>query len=151
MKRPLRTVLLLGIVALCLGCEIDTKLNATGGNPPAFQMSGNGRLSSIRVRGPNKQRNVDGEDAWIYWEIDNDGAGRTVGELGSVTYGKIPAGYLQKYPEAGTAPKLDEGENYYIHVETANANGDAGYFIILNGRAYYSRIESELPEKPTVR
>jgi hypothetical protein len=112
-------------------------------------MSGNGRLSSIRVRGPNKQRNVDGEDAWIYWEIGHDGAGRTVGELGSVTYGTIPAGYVQKYPETGAAPKLDEGRHYYIRVTTANANGDEGYFVILDGKVYYSRIASELPtEKP---
>ena len=142
------TVSLLAVVALFLGCEIDTRLNLTGDNPPVFQMSGNGGLSSIRVRGPNKQRNVDGEDAWIYWEIHNNGPRLTVGELGSVTYGKIPAGYAQKYPETGTAPNLDEGERYYIRVTTVNANGDEGYFTILNGRPYYSRIESELPKKP---
>jgi len=123
-------------------------MNVTGGNPPVFQMSGNGRLSSIRVRGPNKQRNVDGEDAWIYWEIKNNGAGRTVGELGSVTYGKIPEGYVQKYPETGDPPKLDEAARYYIDVRTVNANGADGYFTIINGRDYYSRVESELPEKP---
>jgi hypothetical protein len=147
MKRSL--LVLLGIVAFLLACEIDTKLNVTGGNPPVFRMTGNGRLSSIRVRGHNTQRNISGEDALVYWEIDNNGAGRTVGDLGSVTYGKVPDGYVQRYPETGAAPKLDEGQHYYVRVTTANANGDEGYFIVLDGKVYYSRIASELPdEKP---
>jgi len=149
MRRPLLVLVLLGIVAFLLGCEIYTKLNVTGGNSPVFLMTGNGRLSSIRVRGHNTQRNISGEDALVYWEIDNNGAGRSVGDLGSVTYGKVPDGYVQKYPETGGAPKLDEGQYYYVRVTTANANGDEGYFIILDGQVYYSRIASELPaEKP---
>ncbi len=147
-RRPL-TLSLLAFVAFIVCCEIDTKVNVTGGNPPVFQMTGNGRLSSIRVRGHNAQRNVFGEDALIYWEIDQNGSGRAVGELGSVTYGTIPEGYAQKYPETGVAPKLDEGQYYYLRVTTANANGSDGYFIILDGKVYYSRIESELPaERP---
>jgi hypothetical protein len=151
MKRASLTFSILLVVPLIVCCEIDTKLKVTGGNPPVFQMSGNARLSSIRVRGHNTQRNVLGEDALIYWEIDNNRGDRTLGDLGSVIYGKIPDGYVQKYPETGAAPQLDEGQHYYVRVTTANANGDEGYFIILDGKVYYSRIASELPaEKPAV-
>src|SRR5689334_11947067 len=95
----LRISFLFIIAALALSCEIDTKLKVTGGNPPVFEMTGNGLLTSIRVRGHKRQREALGENASIYWEIDSTGEGRTVGRLGEISYGKVPDGYEQKYPE----------------------------------------------------
>ena len=44
-------------------------------------------LAFIELSSPSAQQigNVFGEDAWIYWEIDNEGGGQTVGELHSLT------------------------------------------------------------------
>ena len=115
------------IVALLLiligssSCEIDTKLRVSGGNPPVFELSGNGRLTSIRVRG-QRQRDVAGE---------------------------VPEGYTQIYPEEGEAPTIREGQHYYVRVVTSDANGADGYFMILNGKALFDPIESKLPAETT--
>jgi hypothetical protein len=143
--------LLIPVAATALSCEIDTKLSMKGGNPPTFVMTGNGILTSIRVRGHNRQRDAQGEDQYLYWVInleDYDGS-QVVGRLGSVIYGKMPKGYIQKYPEKGEAPALSEGEHYYVHVITSEANGADGYFMILNGKVQFATYESELPDKVT--
>ena len=75
------------------------------------------------------------------------GGAQIVDDIGSVTYGKVPEGYMQKYPESGEAPKLNEGEHYYVHVVTSNANGADGYFMILNGKALFAKYESQLPKE----
>jgi|SRR5215467_2169674 len=62
------TVISLAVIALA-ACEIPTKLAIGGGNPPTFRLSGNGTLTSLRVRGPHKQREAEGENASMYWVI----------------------------------------------------------------------------------
>ena len=71
LNRFLKLNLLLIISSLALSCEIDTKLKVTGGNPPVFEMTGNGDLTSIRVVGHKTQREAAGEAASVYWEIDS--------------------------------------------------------------------------------
>jgi hypothetical protein len=140
--------LLILVAVFSLSCEIDTKLKIGGGNPPVFLMSGNGILTSIRVRGHKRQREVQGEDQYLHWVIEvKETGGDYVGNLGSVTYGKIPEGYEQIYPEKGEAPPIIEGQHYYVRIVTSNANGADGYFMVLNGKALFDPIESELPEE----
>ena len=123
------------LVATALACERHTKLSIEGGNPPRFVMTGSGSLGSIRIRGPKRQREGDGEDALLYWEIRNEkGEARRVQVLGAVTYGKVPDNYRQKYPEHGDASPLIEGERYNIRVTTFNANGADMYFTIHDGK-----------------
>jgi hypothetical protein len=100
-------------------------------------MTGNGLLTSIRVTGPNKQREAIGEDAFLYWVIelkDYDGS-QIVEKLSPVTYGVVPAGFIQVYPEQGTAPQLVEGERYYLRIVTTDANGVRTSFTIQDGKA----------------
>lgn len=147
----LRIIFVVFLFVLSTGlssCEIDTTLSITGGNPPTFVMKGNGKLGSIRVRGPHKQREAEGEEASLYWVIQaKDNEARSVSSFGSLVYGKVPEGYVQVYPEKGETPPLIEGEIYNIRVSTINANGDDGFFVIRKGKVFYSRIASELPEK----
>ncbi len=134
------TIIILSlVVATALACERDTKLVIEGGNPPKFVMTGSGSLGTIRIRGPEKQRDAEGEDAHLYWVIVNKkGGDRPVEELGAVTYGQVPEGYKQKYPENGEAPPLKEGERYNIRIATFNANGVDKYFMIRNGKVEVS-------------
>jgi hypothetical protein len=130
---------LLSIVVLLIAfpaCERDTKLTLEGRNPPTFEMTGSGELAMLRMHGP-KVRDVAGEAAFIIWEIGpKDGRfnGRRVEDLGSIKYGEIPDGYVQRYPEQGVAPPLVEGESYDVFVDTVNANGATAYFKIRNGK-----------------
>jgi hypothetical protein len=126
-------------VAAVSGCERHTKLIIEGGNPPKFAMAGSGSLGTIRIRGPEKQRDAAGEDMYLYWVIVNkEGEDRPVRELGAITYGQIPDCYRQVYPESGQAPPLIEGERYNIRVATFDANGADKYFIIRNGKVEVS-------------
>lgn len=96
----LRVIYPILFVVFSLSCEIDTKLKISGGNPPVFHMSGNGILTSIRVAGHETQRKAQGEDQNLYWVIEAKAGGADhLWKLSSVTYGKVPEGYKQIYPE----------------------------------------------------
>jgi hypothetical protein len=136
---PSTTGLTLAILVCCLplvlSCEVPTHLAIEGGSAPTFRLSGNGVLTSLRVRGPKKQRDILGEDASMYWAIKRKEGetGRTVSALNPIVYGEVPSGYITVYPEA--APPLQEGERYYVQVITVDAPGAAGYFSITGGKA----------------
>jgi hypothetical protein len=116
-------------------CVRSTKLVIDGGNPPKFGLSGSGSLGTLRIRGPLKQREAEGEDAFLYWSIVNkEGQDHWVKRIGPITYGKVPEGYKQEYPESGEAPPLIEGESYNIRVATADADGVDKFFIIRKGK-----------------
>ena len=143
----LGTGLLIILAVGALACEIATKLSMKESLPPTFLITGNGILTSIRVRGPDRQRDAAGEAQYLYWVIDlkdYDGS-QVAGRLGSVRYGEIPKGYVQRYPEKGEAPPLVENEHYYVRLVTSDAPNDDGYFTIRNGRVKFAKYESELP------
>ena len=101
MKRDVLGSFVLAFMATCnLACEIDTRLNVTGNNPPQFRMTGSGQLTSIRVVGPHKQQEVEGEDQYMYWMIrpKDEDSQRNVRRISPVTYGVVPDGYVQVYP-----------------------------------------------------
>lgn len=144
-----QVALLLSLVVAALSCEIDTKL-AVKGVPPQFHMSGSGELGRLVVRGRETQRDIEGPDASAYWYIrpqKGGGGRRNVGELSPVTYGVVPEGYEQLYPENGQAPpKLAEGQRFYVQVDTVNANGASLWFIIRKGKVEFSEYEHSLKE-----
>ena len=117
--------------------ERDTKLTIQGNNPPSFAMSGSGTLEFLQVIGPRPQRDVKGPTEGVYWQINGKDSSHLVNveRLSPITYGKVPSGYMQVYPEQGEAPPLVEGERYYVWVWTNNANGAAKYFVIRDGKA----------------
>ena len=142
------TLIFLLVSCIAASCERDTKLTIEGGNPPKFAMTGNGFLTSVRVRGPQTQREAEGESRYLYWVIETtgkSGPSRRVERISPVTYGVVPDGFEQIYPERGAAPSLVEGQRYYVRIVTSQANGDDGYFTIQNGKVSFAKYESELP------
>jgi hypothetical protein len=145
MKVKFTVYLPIMLLLLCLlaSCERATKLTIKETNPPTFGMSGSGELGSFRIRDSVPQRKILGEDAFIYWKIrpiSSDEIKR-VEEIGAITYGKVPTGYVQIYPEEGEAPPLIEGQRYYVYAGTSNADGKGKYFIIRDGKSV------EVPER----
>lgn len=124
------------VTAFFLGCERETKLSLKGSNPPKFVMTGSGTLSSMRIGGPNKQREAEGEEAYLYWLIESrKDADRPIERLSPITYGDVPDDYDQTYPKKGPPPPLIEGDRYLIHIETFDASPFIGYMTIHNGKA----------------
>jgi len=117
--------------------ERDTKVTVSGGNPPRFTMTGSGELATLRVGGPKKQRDGVAEDPYLYWviEFQRDGSAKPVETLSSITYGEVPAGYVQTFPSPDQSPPpLIEDELYNVNVVTINANGARRSFAIHKGK-----------------
>ena len=131
-----KLILPLALVIFFPTCERDTRLTLSDRNPPRFKMSGSGKLAMLRMHGP-RVRDVQGEEAFIIWEIvPKEGRfnGTRIEDLSPITYGEVPPGYVQIYPEKGNAPALVEGESYDAFVDTVNANGATAYFTIRGGK-----------------
>jgi hypothetical protein len=112
----LSRTLLLSTALLAPSCAQRNELKVEGGNPPTLSVSGEGILDGIRISGPAVKIAPPPEDSLrpteVYWEI------APIGELnisdlqkrGSITYGQLPEGFRQVYPEHGAPPLLfDEG------------------------------------------
>jgi hypothetical protein len=99
-------------------------------------MVGSGTLSSMRIGGPKKLREAQGEEAYLYWMIESrKDSDRPIERLSPLAYGQVPDGYVQTYPEHGHPPPLIEGERYLVHIETFGANPFFGYMTIHEGKA----------------
>ena len=126
-------IALLLMFTTILGCERATTLTIEGVSPPKFVMSGNGILRAIRLVGPTKQREAQGEEASVYWLIESKES-RYVDSVGTVTYGQVPEGFVQKYPESGDPPPLVEGARYNVRIMTDNAAWAYQVFQIKDGK-----------------
>lgn len=129
----LAVVSLLVLVFMSLFMEQSTKVTVIGSNPPQIKMSDSGTLGALRVTGNEKQREAIGPDDVTYWLIEPANGyvrGEVIELLSPITYGKIPLGYIQKYPEQGQAPPLLEGTKYYVYADTVNANHGSKTFAI---------------------
>src|SRR4030095_3723612 len=135
--RILRTALFVGFLCFFAACVRDARVKMLQELPPQFELSGSGRLAMVRVHG-QKVRDGEGETAFINWEIEPKSGrleGTPVEDLGVITYGKVPDGYRQLYPEKGeTLPELIEGQKYHVFFDTTSANGAHIYFEIKQGK-----------------
>ena len=136
LKKPLATFS--SLLVLCVfGCERPTKVRLAGANPPVFLLSGSGKLGTLRIYGP-KQRDVGSDKNFAIWEIkpiEGYINGEPVESLREITYGIVPKGYKQIYPEGGLpAPGLVAGERYQYWFQTINAPHARGYFEIVDGK-----------------
>ena len=139
-------VLLMIVTLISVSCEIDTKLRMEEGYPPKMFLSGNGTLTRLMISGHKTLRKVVGAESSAVWFIkmtDYD-HGQVVSTISPITYGKMPEGYIQVYPEQGEAPQLEENVAYFIQVDTMDANGASGYFMIKDGKITFAKYESEL-------
>lgn len=124
-------------ITLCCGdaFERDTKISMDGKNPPTFELSGNGQLWWLEIRDLSPSSiSVDAPER-IVWKI------KTIGEnspssLPKITYGIVPAGFIQEIPANGAPPTLIEEKPYSISAPTSNANGDSVIFIIRGGKSF---------------
>jgi len=142
------------MMAVFIGCEIDTKVRVTKDNPPKLTFSGNGILAQMYVSGPftldeikllagTEGRLITKEESLkieqviggsrVLWQID-PGRGKYVADLPIITYGELPKGFRQAYPDDNSPPlPLLEGKYYVISVPSHNANSHTTYFIVRNG------------------
>jgi hypothetical protein len=139
----MRATIYMLVLLTMSSCERDTAVKLEGGNPPVFVLSGSGTLRFAVIHGSKRMRSNEGDRDFAVWEIhepdpEHARVETRVERMGSVTYGKVPDGYKQIYPENdGEPPVLVEGAKYEYWFETADANGARGYFRIKDGKREY--------------
>jgi hypothetical protein len=137
----LRSTFALVLVACSLsGCERTTHVKLEGGAAPVFELSGSGAVAILTVYSPDYITKAESpnDENFALWEIKPSGGylhGTWIRDLGSITYGVVPPGYVQVKPQAGSPPPLTEGQRYFFTVETTAAPGAAGFVEIRNSQA----------------
>lgn len=101
------------LLSLCVtACRRHTGLVIENGVPLRFVLSGPGTLHHFVVSGPDLGRELHpqgkGERLMLsktYWELAPNGtASRTLDEIGPISYGKIPTGFVQVQPSGNLPP-----------------------------------------------
>src|ERR1700693_347327 len=103
-----------------LGCEVGTSVRLGAG--PSFSFDGSGRLVFFCVYGPRPGRKiatpVDAQS--LMWSIEptSDAPSGLLVNRMEIAYGKVPRGYLQKFPSSSAALPLAIGQAYVFDAET---------------------------------
>ncbi|MBK7600583.1 MAG: hypothetical protein IPL01_21205 [Acidobacteria bacterium] len=128
----LNIVIALLLIGACT-FEIDTKIRLIDNkNPPTFKLSGTGCCPYIHMSGP--YTNLNNIESLRLWEI----TGMTdlpVWRLIPITYGSLPSGFSQQFPQQGQPIPLEEGKYYTIFVYVHGARSGFTAFKIQNNVA----------------
>jgi hypothetical protein len=140
----IKGIVLFLLVFVFTACfEEDMEISIEDRLPPTFKLSGSGNLAFFGVWevSLDNQRRVpserDGDDDTVLWQIWPNGLSsdaRVLRRLPPITYGTLPAGFIQKVPETGAPPSLVEGKIYEAGGPASNGRGGFVWFKIENGR-----------------
>jgi hypothetical protein len=123
-------------------CQRNPSLVIEMGTPPRFVVSGPGSLNSFVVSGPDLERephpNGDGERLMLsktYWELaPGKTTSRSLDQIGPITYGKVPDGFVQIQPVNGAPTPLAEGHLYNVTFTVNDNHGINSFFVIREGK-----------------
>jgi hypothetical protein len=128
--RVLMPVAAISLLLTISSCEVSTSAKIHNG--PTFSLDGSGRLVFFRIYGPRSGRRVatpvDAQS--LMWSIEptSDSPSGVLVTGMEIAYGKVPGGYLQKFPSSGAALPLGIGQVYIFDAETTGASGVNGFF-----------------------
>jgi hypothetical protein len=133
-------VLLLWALSSCsvLNLRIESTIKVEGGTIPEFALSGSAILGTLVIYSDEVQRNTHSDRDFAVWEIRPIGGfleGKRMDEINKITFGVVPSGYSQIYPESGAKPaELKAGVKYKYWFMLANNPEEKGYFQIRDGK-----------------
>ena len=136
----LRLTIFLLLIGTFLACEVDMSIEIDGKNPPSFALSGSGGLISFGVTEvpPENQTQTIQRRSDVnipLWSILPTMADNSIKRLPVITYGKVPAGFIQQFPADGSPPApLVEGKIYEAGGGASGANGGLIWFKIQGGK-----------------
>jgi hypothetical protein len=125
------------ILALFTGGCTGLRLSVNDANPPVFSFSTShlaeccDHLSFFMVA----EIPADGSEPIIIWDIKPvSGTDNSADGLPKITYGQVPAGFVQKYPGAGLPQRLAEGKIYQAYGPPVEVPEAQVRFRIQNGK-----------------
>jgi hypothetical protein len=125
---------------ICAGCPLSPGkvLLVSGEIPPTFEFRGRQDLQWIWFRGPFAQDSVttsspqmgENSEKIIVWRIaPSHSRFIPLNDVPPITYGQLPTGWEQKFPEQGAPPPLVEGAVY--HVSAILVQGNIGIYVLI--------------------
>jgi len=137
-------ILLLLVVSMFIACyEEDMTITTDQRNPPTFKLSGSGNLAFFTVSEvvrenqhltPFERDSDKNIVLWQIWPNNLSPEAKVIRRLQPITYGSVPAGFVQKIPLDGFPPDLVEGKIYEAGGPASNANGGFIWFTIQEGK-----------------
>lgn len=128
----------LTLVLLIGGCKSLT-ISINDANPPEFSFSAGqfaeccDHLAFLTVSEIEGSGARDPEVIWQIWPMS--GTDNSAKGLPKITYGQVPTGFVQKIPEVGPPPRLEEGKMYEAAGPLIEVPDAYVRFRIRNGKA----------------
>lgn len=135
--RTLIAVVATGMILTAFACKTTpraTQVEIDRKNPPTFTFSGDGQVSAIVVTDVSANDLSGFDPKRIMWEIVPTRENKP-SRFPKVTYGVVPAGFVQRTPSAGAPRSLEEEKPYRVTAPTNGADSRKLIFLIRNGQA----------------
>jgi hypothetical protein len=148
-KASIRARALILLALTLSGClEVPTRVKVEGGDVPAFALFGTGNLASFSVSSlPPEEKLLSRDQIKLLWKLvaqPNNSAGRPLRDIGKLTYGTVPDGYKQVFPEKGAPPeRIVPNARYSFYCDTTNAPHAGGLFMLTSGHA--TKLDEQVP------
>jgi hypothetical protein len=126
-------LLLLIVIGGLTACERRLTVMMDGKVPPAFTFDGNGDIQRVFIYQVTKDGKVPpkGSEFWVIVPTNTVVASRCP----PIIYGVVPDGFVQRIPQTGAPPKLEEGQTYGFGAVTTEAPGGDMWFTIQAGKS----------------
>jgi len=130
---------------ILIACSTDVTLSMDDGNPPTFKFAKN--FSEVNtlpffevVEVARENENLPYHEQHFdknvtLWRIAPEKVDTPIDQLPAITYGHVPTGFSQKFPESGSPPSLVEGKVYQAGGPPVLMRRAIIQFAIRNGKA----------------
>ena len=147
-SRPVARLAIFCSLVFFAACEFRTEAKLEGGNPPTFSIwSGTGKLWFASIGEYRPDKSLKPSQRWQeLWSVQpaRDSSGQSLGrspsDIGQITYGVVPEGYIQANPRSGPPPPLVPGKQYTYSFKSDGGMPADGDFEIRDGGAVPLKI-----------
>jgi hypothetical protein len=133
-------IAIVALVTIGVACRQETVLNIflQDKTPPSFTFSANGLAANFEILELPRTKPLSKIDPYSFkgetiWKISAPGKIKA-DKWPGVTYGDVPNGFSQTFPEHGPPRKLAEDKLYVAEIVEGKDSQSALFFVVRNGR-----------------
>lgn len=135
-KMPGTALAIMAMLAIAIACaqEVVLSVNLESKTPPTFTFSGHSLATNFEILELPRTEPLSKIDPFSFkgetlWKISARGRLKAA-QWPSVTYGEVPDGFAQTFPEHGRPTKLAEGKLYVAKIVGAEDSNTALFFVV---------------------